>query len=391
MHGVEISPSKEKVIAGGVPKSVVCLARCLNGVGVNTILVTNDRQYRETGKKTTDFILPGTDVHLFLIDSKYGSVKYAVMYLIKSIRKIQQINRGENIDVIHGHSGHIELAIVTAMASRLTKLPAIHTVYCPVEKNDRMVPIYKYCSRGLEKIIAISNNVKRSLIEIGISDKKIEVIPPLIDFSKFKPGGGRDLRNKLHIGEDEFVLLYLGNLTKTKGLELILEALRIIKNRHPSVKLLSGLELSCSGNKVRESEIFKRIGSYGLSPNVIELGLIPNVEEAMATADIVVAPFENTYDVADYPLTILEAMAMGVPIVTSNVGGIPEVIEDKETGVLINNNDPSVLAQEILKLLDDPEKRRKIGKNAAISIRKKLPQEEIIELTKSLYKGIQNG
>ena len=391
MHGVEMSPSKENVIAGGIPNSVIRLAKALSSIDTKTILVTNDRKFREIGEKTNGFTLPWADVQLILIDGKYANIKYLLKYLFKTVRKLKKINEEERLDILHGHSGHLGLTIVTEVASRFTEIPAVHTIYCPVKTESKACFFYKYFLKNIKKIIAISENVKTSLNKIGIPSDKIEVIPPILDFSVFKSDvGGKNLRSALNINDDEFVILYLGNLTKTKGIDMILDAMSMVKNRYSNIRLLSGIELTHSGTDKRKKEISSKIKTYNLAQNIIELGLITNVEKVMDAADVVVAPFQNTYEVADYPLTILESMAVGTPVITTTVGGIPEIINNGENGILINPDDSLALSREITNLIDNPIKRREIGKRAASFVRKKFPEEKITEVTKQVYEEILN-
>ena len=388
MHGVEMSPSKENVVAGGIPNSVIQLLKTLNGFGMELIFVTNDRKFREIGEKTNNFSLPEADVQLILVEGIYADSKYLLEYFFKTIKKIAQINKERNLDIIHGHSGHLGLAIVTEAASRFTRIPAVHTIYCPVKMESKVRFIYKYVLKDIKKIIAISDNVKSSLNKIGISNDKIVVIPPLIDFSVFKPNvGGEKLRDTLGIGA-EFTILYLGNLTKTKGIDTVLDALNIVKKQFPNIKLLSGVELTHSGTDARKKEILNKINKYNLMQNITELGLISNVEKVMDAADVVVAPFRNTYEVADYPLVVLESMAVGTPVITTRVGGIPEILKNGENGILINPDDPTALAYGIINLINNREKRRELSESASSFVREKIRERDIAEMTKQIYEEI---
>jgi glycosyltransferase involved in cell wall biosynthesis len=385
MHGVEMGPSKENVIAGGIPNSVIRLAKALNNIEIQPILITNDRKFREIGEKTNDFTLSWADVHLILISGKYANIKYSIKYLLKTVQKIKQINEDERVNIIHGHSGHLGLAIVTEAASRFAEIPAVHTIYCPVKTKRKECFFYKYFLKDVKKIIAISDNVKQSLNEIGIPPDKIAVIPPIVDFSIFNPDvSGKNIRDVFGIG-DEFTILYLGNLTKTKGIDTVLDAFGMVKKQYPDIKLLSGIELTHSGTDIRKNEILSKIKTHNLTQNIIELGLIKKVESVMAAADVVVAPFQDTYGVADLPLVVIESMAVGTPVITTTVGGIPEIVNNGENGILINPDNHLILSREIIKLIENLEERKEIGKKAASFIREKFPENEIIETTKQVY------
>lgn len=385
MHGVEMGPSKENVIAGGIPNSIIRLVKLINP-RVDSIIITNDRKYRESNISTENFSFPFAETHMVLIKGKYASVKFFFEYLLKVVTIILKLNRRKGIDIIHGHSGHPALAIVTNCAGILSRVPTVHTMYCPVNPKDKVNWAYKYLLSNIKIFIAISENVKSSLISIGIPPEKIRIIPPVIDFSEFTPNETRNLiRKELFLKDNDFLILYLGNLTKTKGIDVILDALNILKERNVPFKFVSGIELTHTGTNNRKEEIFDKIDNYKLKNHITELGLIKDVPEIMNACDIVVAPFEDTYDVADYPLTILEAMSVGIPVISTSVGGIPEIIEDQNTGILIKY-DKSDLADHIIELMNYPEIRDQIRKRATIYVKEKLSEDQIRKMTYKTYR-----
>ena len=303
MHGVEMGPSKEGTVAGGVPNSVYSLSKVLSEKGIHIEILTNDRKFRENKQITTGFSVPYADINLFLVKNKYPSFFYSIEYFYKTIRMVKKINNRKRIDIIHGHSGLLPLTMITSICGAIENIPAVHTLYCPLNENSNPFYLYKHYSKKIDKMIVISQNIRQSLKKLNISGEKIEIIPPIIDFTKFKPNiGGKELRINLGIKSDDIVLMYLGNLTETKGIDQVLELLNNCKKRYPDVKLLSGLELTHSGTEPRREYIKNKIRQYSLEKNIIEMGLIKNIECYFDAADILVAPFKNTYEVADYPL-----------------------------------------------------------------------------------------
>lgn len=391
MHGVEIGPSKENVIAGGIPNSIIRLVKVLKS-DIKTVIISNDRKFRECNIKTEQFQSTNTEFHFILIKGKYASIKYFIEYTLKTIFLIRKINRNDKIDIIHGHSGHPALGFTTALSGLFTGIPTVHTFYCPINPNNNLIIIYRFFISRLKTIIAISENVQTSLIKAGIPKDKIQIIPVVIDFSEYKWKANRiSIRNQLQINNDEFVILYLGNLTTTKGIDNVLKAINKVKENKYSFKLISGIELSHTGNDKRKKEIFEMISKFNLNDYIIELGLIQNVSDIINASDIIVAPFQHTFDVADYPLTVLEGMAVGIPVITTGVGGIPEIIINEKTGFLVNYDDYIDLAEKIMYLMNESSIKKEIGKNASIFVRKKFSEDAILELTKQMYTEILNG
>ena len=391
MHGVEMGPSKEGTVSGGVPNSVYSISKALSEKGMEIDILSNDRKYREIQQITTNFNVPYANVHLFLVKSAYPSTRYSLEYFYKTVRTVRQINKDQGIDIIHGHSGLLPLAMITSVSGITNNIPSVHSLYCPLKETSNPFYLYKYFSRKVDKLIVISENIKQSLEKLNIPEEKIEIIPPYIDFTKFKPDiSDKELRIKLGIHDDDIILMYLGNLTETKGIDQVLELLYNCKKYFPNVKLLSGLELTHTGTGERIEYIKTTIKNYNLQNNIIEMGLIQNIERYFDIADILIAPFKDTFDVADYPLTILESMAVGTPVVTTPVGGIPEIIKNKQNGILVQYGDINSLTSEVIHLIEDEQTRRILGKTAMSDIRSKLSDEKIISKTIGIYEGLMH-
>lgn len=387
MHCAEASPSKEGVISGGVQNNTLRLIKTIDSMGISTTLVTSDRKYTETSEITNDFMPPWVDIQPLLINADYSSLRFGMKYFIKTVAKMRYVSKRANIDVIHGHSGILALAIITGLSSRFTGIPAVHTLCCPVKKQGILC---RYFLKNIKKIIATSNCVRVSLERAGIPNNKIEVIPPIVDFSRFKPGAGKEIRDTLNI-PDEFVILYLGNLGKTKGVDIILDALNLVKSQYPNIKLLSGIELSHTGKDSGRKQIMTKIKNLNLDRNIEEFGLISNVEEAMDIADVYVYPIRDTFGVMDYPLSILESMAVGTPVITTRVGGIPEIIENYVNGIMIKPNDSRELADKITYLIENPIERKKLSTNGMKFVNEKFNTDKIVSKIIDIYHEVIEG
>ena len=389
MHGVEMGPSKEGTVSGGVPNSVYSISKALSEHGMEIDILTNDRKYREIQEITTDFRVPYANVHLFRVKSAYPSTRYSLEYFYKTLRTAGQVKKGRGMDIIHGHSGLLPLAMITSVSGMINKIPTVHSLYCPLKATSRPFYLYTFFSRRVDTVIVISENIRKSLEKLNIPGEKIEVIPPYIDFTKFRPGiSDPGLRAKLGIRQDDIVFMYLGNLTETKGIDQVLELLHGCKQHFPNIKLLSGLELTHTGTGERIDYIKNKIKNYGLQDTIIEMGLIRNVECYFDIADILIAPFKDTFDVADYPLTILESMAVGTPVVTTPVGGIPEIITDHRNGILVPYGDTSSLTKEVINLIEDDQLRKTLGKTAMADVRTTVSSDKIISRTTGIYEGL---
>jgi len=393
MQGVEISPSKEGVIYGGVENSVLRLAKELDKQNVHTDIVTNDKRYRESYRPTTRFSKHYSDFHFTLVNGDYAGLRYSTEYLLKTVYMTNMLAKSDSEYIIHGHSGLLKLIIATELSALYCRLPAIHTVYCPVQKNPQQKILQKLSANHISEFIAISDNVKRSLINIGVGERKISVIPPIVDYSEYYPGTSQEnIRSKYGIEEDDFLILYLGNMSETKCITEVLKSLGEVKDNNYDFTLLSGVELTESigmelstANTAKRQELHSIINRSSLEGHIVNLGPIENVAAHMDEADVVVAPFKHTNHVADYPLTIVEAMATGTPVITSPVGGIPELITDGESGIFVSPTDHRHISNSLIELINDPKKTHQIGETAARSIREKIDNGQSVQMILDLY------
>jgi len=340
---------------GGHVNNVINLSRALAERGFQIHIVTTPPIHSDRGKSEDSYELQ-KNVSIHTVGTIYKSAsnkiskrgRLGLSYGFKScfqiVSAIKKLHKKEGFDIIHGHSGYPWVALIPEYLRICENIPSVHTLYCPI-KNGRVHRILsKLFLLKLDLIVALSSNVKQSLRDI-IPEDRIKVVSPLVDISRFMVK--RNFKEKL----DSHYLLYLGNLSKTKGLHILLKALRIVKRDFPNIKLLLGLDIP-SDELGSMYEIKRELEALDLTENVIPLGIIKDLPEVMARCDIFVAPFTSTYGPADYPLSILEAMACGLPVVATNVGGIPEIVKHGENGLLVEPNNAIDLANAIIFLLN---------------------------------------
>jgi glycosyltransferase involved in cell wall biosynthesis len=168
--------------------------------------------------------------------------------------------------------------------------------------------------------------------------------------------GGLDVEPALQDGETAEAggfLLFVGRLRIRKGVEVLLEALREVRTRHPGARLL------IAGDGEHRAALERKVAELGLGPAAVFLGRCgaSRVRGLLRGAAALVVP--STYE--GMPLVVLEAMEAGVPVVASRVSGIPEVVEDGVTGWLVPPEDPGALAAALARVLADPDEARRRG------------------------------
>lgn len=381
MIGLEIGASQEGVFIGGAVNSVIRLSQGLSEGHHISIVTTPPRLH------DSNINVPWADVYQIPIRGTYRSIGYGFDFAIKAPLRIKKLHKKEEFQVIHGHSGYPAVGLVSGTAGRLINRPSIHTLYCPVDSNVRLAKLYL---SQVDMIIAISENIKKSLEKIKISAQKIKVIPPAINTAVFNPlTSGKELRKNLKIDKDDNVILFVGNLTKTKGIDILLEAMKDVIHRFPEVKLLMTSELPHKDYEKREHEIKFEIEHFGLKNHIIRFGIMKNMAELMAASDILVAPFLDTDGPSDYPLPVLEAMCAGKAVIASNVGGIPEIVSNMENGILIEPMNVNSLSNAIMILLEDDKLRHELGKNASTFVLNNFSIEKITKKMEVVYEEVR--
>lgn len=377
---------------GGHVNNVINLSRALAENGFQIHIVTTPPIHSDMKKSKTSFeIQKGVTIHTVNVAYNNASNKISekgrlglscgFKSFIQVVSTIKKLHKNENFDVIHGHSGFPWVALIPEYLRVFEDIPSVHTIGCPIKDGFGHRMISKLCLSKLDLTIALSDNVRNSLKNI-IPEHRIKVIPPLIDLSRFSNQNFKERSDSLHI-------LYVGNLSKTKGLHILLEALKIAKKDFPNIKLSLGLDMPLNEFKSRDLEIKEKLIALDLTESVIPLGIIKNLPEVMARSDMLVAPFINTYGPVDYPLSILEAMASRLAVITTNVGGIPEIVKHGEIGLLVEPNNHFALAESINYLLRNEEERREMGRKGAEFV--KDLSNDIVRNYEFIYKEIAGG
>jgi glycosyltransferase involved in cell wall biosynthesis len=261
------------------------------------------------------------------------------------------------------HSGPITLEdIVSLNCSELLQLYKfwnnILNSLCPPSAIKRWATIPQ-----VKHVIALSLRLKERLQKIGFDGNMIEVIRSGVDTSKFSPipmPSTDAYRAELGFTKGDKIVTYFGPASSFRGVDTAIQAMHILSGEVPSVKLLL---LARSPSVDDRSDKLWKVKS---SANLVWIhGVLPEetLVRYLSISDAVVLPFKFWPQV-ECPLTLLEAMAMEKPIITTSVGAIPEIISNEKNGIIIPSNEPKLLASSIRRLLMDRDLAVEIGRNA---------------------------
>lgn len=379
---------------GGHVNNVVNTARRLGQCGHDVHIVTTPPIHREGLPRSVREL--DHSVRLHTVQPGTGSTpqrvseqgKRSLLYGIKSLRvlvpAVHSLHAQYGFDLLHSHSGYPWVAGIATAVKSIERIPTVHTLYCPVP--DRL--LYRTAAKGVlstvDSVTLVSENVKASLAGLaGRTDQY--VVPPLVDTGRFSVESSAPSSPATQSG-DGLQLLFVGNFSETKGIDVLVDAMAELADKFPSLTLSMAFDMPVSEYEKAELEIKRRIARLGLGERVTPLGIVEDLPSVMNASDVFVAPFRNTHGPADYPLSLLEAMASGVPVVATDVGGIPEIVDHGRTGVLCSPGDSDELATGIATLLQDTNRREAYGSNAAAAVREL--NEGIISDTLEIYADV---
>ena len=224
-------------------------------------------------------------------------------------------------------------------------------------------PVSQYIYNHLQKVLTVSNFIQQRVETIGGNPSKITTVYNGIDLQQFsRKEHPMMTREELGLSEGDFVLVYSGRINKDKGISELIDAMLLLQDI-PQIKLLI-IGSSFFGNSVGEDDFIRSLKkkSKDIAQNILFTGFVPYhiIPDYLQMADVAVIP--SVWD-DPLPTTVLEAQSMGLPIIASNRGGIPEEI-GKDNAVIVNTENDYVgrLAQAIREVYKNTDLRKKMAK-----------------------------
>ncbi len=332
----------EKLGIGGLEKVVATLASNLNKEKYNVSVWC----LRKGGFFADKLIEEGIDVKILGISTSRNPI---------AIYKLYKLLKRHKIDLIHTHA--YSAGTIGRISAFLAGVSVIishnHSVYDYYHKYFRLVEWA--LSHITDRIICISDRVRKSTNRTqGISAEKLITIHNGINsIGPVQKKAITKLKKELRIPPGHTVISTITHMEEHKGVSyLIQSASRICKSRENLIFLLVG-------EGAQEEELKELCVSLKIEENVVFTGERSDIPEILSLTDIFVLPSVRE----GLSLSILEAMASGKPVIATSVGGIPEVVSDGVSGILVRPKNPYALHDAIVELLDDKVKQRLMGFN----------------------------
>ena len=296
--------------------------------------------------------------------------------------KLANLMKREKIDIIMTTLFYADF--LGPLAAKIAGVKAIiswETVSSPEWLVWRRLLGYRFANKFCNKVVAVSEATKNFLIqERGVPENKVEVIKYGVDLNKYNIIGDKNPRELIGLNVEDKVIGMVGRLNSQKGHIYLINAARDIVKFYPDVKFV------IVGEGILKNELIDQVKAYNLKRNFLFLGYRKDVNYILGAFDIFVLP--SLYE--GLPNAILEAMAVGKPVVATAVDGTTEIIEDGKTGLLIPPKDPSQLKNALLKLLSNKTMAAEMGLNGRKRVEKIFSLERQVDEFQNLFNSLAN-
>jgi glycosyltransferase involved in cell wall biosynthesis len=262
--------------------------------------------------------------------------------------RLRRLIRSERPDLVHVHSRR-GADLLGGIAARLAGVPAVLSRRVDNPESPLAVrlkyPLYA-------RVITISEGIRRVLLAAGQPPEKVVCVRSAVDAAPYRGGCDDDwFRQELGLEPGIRILAVVAQLIERKGHAHLLDALPPILARHPELRVL------LFGRGPLEPELRRRIQGLDLGDKVRLAGFRTDLERILPCVELVVHPAT----LEGLGVSLLQAAAAGRPIVAARAGGIPEIVRDRENGLLVPPGDSQALGEAVLWMLDHPEAARALG------------------------------
>lgn len=293
----------------------------------------------------------------------------------------------KNCDLVHAH-GHVYMASCMAgMVAKQHKKPFIvtqHNTFIDYQSilnvaeqlNDQIIgkQVLKYADR----ITTVSKETMKYVLRLGADKTKTQVIYNGVDADVFHPADKKESRKKLGLPKNRKIILSVRRLVYKNGLDTLLESVPHVAQKHPDALFV------VAGKGPSMKLVETRIKELGIENNIRLAGFVPDelLPVYYGAADHFVLPSASGEGL---PLVLLEAMACGLPVTATAVGGTPEILKHNKNGVLVPPMNPEAMAEELSKLLSDEKLAQTLGEEARRTVEETLTWEENVRQLQQVY------
>jgi glycosyltransferase involved in cell wall biosynthesis len=371
---------------GGPARHVVLLNQALSRQGYDTLLVHGSIG---EGEASLEDLAASSGVRTRKIRALGSRIR--PVRDLTALAALVRVFLLERPDVVHTHTakagalGRLAALLYNMTRPRPSRCVVVHTFHGNVLTGYFTKPgswlvqqVERISSRFTDCIVAISPVQRRELVEeLGVaSDEQTAVIPLGLNLAPFLADRSREAaRKSLGLGREDFAIGYAGRFVAIKALDTLVRAFAIVRRSVP------GAVLVLAGDGPTHGQIEALATDLHVRDRIRFLGWIDDVAAMYAALDACCLSSLNE----GTPVAIIEAMAAGVPIVATRVGGVTDLIDDGRTGILVPAGTADGLAEGLLRLASDPALRDRLGKAGRVGVISKYSVDRLAGDIRSLY------
>jgi len=380
-----------KPAGGGVPRYVETLSKKLAEAGHNVDVITAsyDGEKIERDGNITTYRLPCMNIFDKNRDDAAQAAEF-LEFLREYSKKKPDVFVAQNLHSAVGAAGH---SLSLNVISLEKKIPLVLTIHAFIAENEDMaLKISLIKNLYWNRIISVGSHLAESLFSQGVSSDKISVVSPPVNVEQFRPGLSRKwLRSRINVSDKNFIILHASRLdgkqvATEKGVFTLIKALASIKDNN--VKLLISSAPTTPALEEPRAEVEK---------NIMETARLLGVEKRIIVETFSPEDMHHVYNGCDlfamasqmesFGLVYAEAMACELPVVGTSVGGIPEIIENGKSGILVGPDNPVELSKAINNIIKNYGKMGKMGKVGRKFVVDSLNSDKICKKLMGIYES----
>jgi glycosyltransferase involved in cell wall biosynthesis len=287
---------------------------------------------------------------------------------IKAALKIKKIVKRERVKFIHAQFLRENyIALLSSLFG--AKIKVIWTYHVNVPMPFYVKFLNRFMTRLNHKVIAVAEFMKKELLQKGVPENKITVIYNGIRVPEI------DVPQKSV--SKEKIITVVGRLSEEKGHTFLFESLSKLKNEHPNLRW----KLNIVGDGILKQELIALSSKLNIDSNINFKGFVNDMRTEYLNSDIIVMPSKNEA----FPFVAIESLAYEKAIISTNVGGLPEILSHKETGLLVTYGDTKTFSENIRLLLENEDFAKKLAKNGIDFFLENLTFNKMLEKTLAIY------
>jgi N-acetyl-alpha-D-glucosaminyl L-malate synthase BshA len=305
-------------------------------------------------------------------------------YLLALANAIAHIADAQRLDIVHAHyavphatAAYLADQMMTSAgtATRPRMVTTLHGTDITLVGSDASYSwVVGFSIERSHGVTAVSESLRRDTAALVGIQRRIDVIPNFLDCSRYRRRFDAVVRTRLAAHDAESLIVHMSNFRPVKRVDLVVEVFRRVRQEVPARLLLIG------DGPVRP-EINRQVHAHGLQDHVVFLGEEHDPVPSLSVADLFLLPSAQE----SFGLAALEAMACEVPVISSNVGGLPEIVRDGVTGYSCAPDDVAAMASLAVGLLKDAARRSAMGRLAAEIVRTEYCAERIVPMYEAAY------